>query len=375
MARQSFTGRAMRMALREHVGAFLAVQMVLIFVALMLDFADSFDSIRAAAADRNLGAVILEYTLYRTADIVARLMPVAALLGAFIAEVRRRALLETVILSAAGVSALPTIAALCWMGAVTGWLEWKLERDWRPAAVFAQVELGAGDYADRYAEGLTDDQHWFVREDSALAGRVLVGPHPELRDVSYFIGLNGRGFDRLIRADRVRPLGGGQWEFDDAEIWTATPDGRLIGLPEQTMELPLWFQTNRLRYLQPSAYYLPQEVLLARAVANPEDPFIRTTLWRRGTAWLLPGLFSILGATLAMVGFRGRVTRVPILVGMAFGGYLVTLSLKVFWALGEQGALSVPLAVLIPPALALTIAGVLQWLLNKEARGRRLPLG
>ena len=251
MAMRSLTGRAMRMALREHVAAFVIVQMVLIFIALMLDFADSFESIRAAAEGRNLVAVIGQYTLYRTADIVARLMPVAALLGAFLAEIRRRALLETVILSAAGVSALPTIAALCWMGAVTGWLQWKLERDWRPAAVFAQVELGAGDYAERYAEGLTDDQHWFVREDSALAGRVLVGPQPELREVSYFIGLNGAGFDRLLRADTVRPLGGGQWEFEDAEIWTSTPDGRLIGLPAQTMELPLWFQTNRLRYLNP----------------------------------------------------------------------------------------------------------------------------
>ncbi|MGR3395970.1 LptF/LptG family permease [Pseudooceanicola nanhaiensis] len=375
MAMRSLTGRAMRMALREHVAAFVIVQMVLIFIALMLDFADSFESIRAAAEGRNLVAVIGQYTLYRTADIVARLMPVAALLGAFLAEIRRRALLETVILSAAGVSALPTIAALCWMGAVTGWLQWKLERDWRPAAVFAQVELGAGDYAERYAEGLTDDQHWFVREDSALAGRVLVGPQPELREVSYFIGLNGAGFDRLIRADTVRPLGGGQWEFEDAEIWTSTPDGRLIGLPAQTMELPLWFQTNRLRYLNPSAYYLPQEVLLTRAEADPEDPYMRTTIWRRGTAWLLPGLFSILGATLAMTGFRGRVTRVPILVGMAFGGYLVTLSLKIFWALGEQGALSVPVAVLIPPALALMISAVLQWLMHRESRGRRLPLG
>ena len=341
MAMRSLTGRAMRMALREHVAAFVIVQMVLIFIALMLDFADSFESIRAAAEGRNLVAVIGQYTLYRTADIVARLMPVAALLGAFLAEIRRRALLETVILSAAGVSALPTIAARCWMGAVTGWLQWKLERDWRPAAVFAQV------------------------------GRVLVGPQPELREVRYFIGLNGAGCDRRIRADTVRPLGGGQWEFEDAEIWTSTPDGRLIGLPAQTMELPLWFQTNRLRYLNPSAYYLPQEVLLTRAEADPEDPYMRTTIWRRGTAWR----FAILGATLAMTGFRGRVTRVPILVGMAFGGYLVTLSLKIFWALGEQGALSVPVAVLIPPALALTISAVLQWLMHRESRGRRLPLG
>jgi branched-subunit amino acid ABC-type transport system permease component len=60
---------------------------------------------------------------------------------------------------------------------------------------------------------------------------------------------------------------------------------------------------------------------------------------------------------------------------MAFGGYLVTLSLKIFWALGEQGALSVPVAVLIPPALALTISAVLQWLMHRESRGRRLPLG
>lgn len=375
MATRALTGRAMRMALREHIGAFLAVMFVLLFVALMIDFADSFDSIRAAAEGGSLGATIGKYTLYRGADILTRLMPVAALLGAFLAEIRRRALLETVILSAAGVSALPTIAALCWIGAVSGGLLWKLERDWRPAAVFAQVELGAGDYARRYEPGLTDDQHWFVREDSALSGRVLVGPQPELREVSYFIGLNGGGFDRLIRAASVRPLGGGLWEFQDADIWTLTPDGRLIGNPADTLELPLWFQPNRLTYLHPSPYYLPQRVLMARAAVDGDNPYIQTTIWRRRTAWLLPGLFAILGATLAMTGFRGRVTRVPILVGMAFGGYMVTLSLKIFWALGEQGAMPVQLAVLIPPGLALAITGVLQWLLNREAKGRRLPLG
>jgi len=375
MRRHSFTGRAMRMALREHAAAFLAVQLVLIFVALMMDFADSFDTIRAAAGDRPLALVIAEYALYRSADVVARLMPVAALLGAFLAEIRRRALLETVILSAAGVSALPTFAALLWMGALTGALEWKLERDWRPAAVFAQVELGAGDYARRFAPGLTDDSHWFVRENSALAARVLVGPSPELREVSYFIGLNGGGFDRLIKAESARPLGGGVWTFDGAEIWTMTPDGALIGNPTGTLELPLWFAPNRLSYLAPSPFYLPQDVLEARAAAVPEDSDVQTTIWRRRTAWLLPGLFSMLGATLAMTGFRGRVTRVPVLVAMAFGGYLVTLSLKVFWALGEQGVMPVPLAVLIPPGLALTLTVGLQWLMNREARGRRLPLG
>ncbi|MGR3321692.1 MAG: LptF/LptG family permease [Pseudooceanicola sp.] len=375
MALRVLTGRAMRLALREHFGAILAVQSVLVFVALMIDFAESFDSIRAAAEGGSLVVTVGKYTLYRVADIVARLLPVAMLLGAFLAEIRRRALLETVILASAGVSVMPTIAALAWIGLVTGLLEWKLERDWRPAAVFAQVDLGAGRYADRYATGLTDGHEWFVRDDAAIAGRVLVGPQPELREASYFVGLNGQGFDRLVRAERVLPLGGGQWRFEGAEVWSATEDGRLIGRPADDLELSLWIAPNRLTYLKPPPFYLPQSVLLARAAAAPEDPKIRTTLWRRYTAWLLPGLFAFLGASLAMTGFRGRVTRVPILVGMAFGGYLVTLSLKVFWSLGELGALPAPVAVLLPPGLALVIGGVLQWLLNKEAHGRRLPLG
>ncbi len=375
MGTRVYTGRAMRLALREHITAFAGVLAVLIFVALMIDFAESFDSIREAAEDRSLLVVVAKYALYRVADIVARLMPVAALLGAFLAEIRRRALLETVILSAAGVSALPTIAALAWIGLVTGALEWKLERDWRPAAVFAQVDLGAGAYAERYSPGLTEDQHWFVREDAAIVGRVLVGDRPELRDASYFTGLRGDGFDRLVRADRVHPVGGGTWRFEDAEIWTVTEDGRLVGRPSPALELPLWFAPNRLEYLKPSPFYLPQRVLLARAAADPGDPEIQTTLWRRQTAWLLPGLFAFLGATLAMTGFRGRVTRVPILVAMAFGGYLVTLSLKVFWALGELGSLAAPVAVLATPGLALGVGIFLQWLMNREARGRRLPLG
>ena len=375
MALRSLTGKAMRLALREHVAAFVAVQSVLLFVAPMIDFAESFESVRAAAEGRSLAVVLGEYTLYRAADIVARLMPVAALLGAFLAEIRRRALLETVILASVGVSVLPTVAALTWMGAVTGGVLWKLERDWRPAAVFAQVDLGAGKYAERYASGVTEDQHWFVRDDAAIVGQVLVGPNPELRNASYFVGLNGTGFDRLIRAEVVRPLGGGVWRFENADMWTKSGDGRLLGQPLDEIELPLWFPPSRLEYLAATPFYLPQPVLRAQARAYPASPFIETTIWRRDTAWLLPGLFAFLGASLAMTGFRGRVTRVPILVGMAFGGYLVTLSLKVFWALGEQGALSAPVAVMLPLVLALLIGGLLQWLLNKEALGRRLPLG
>ncbi|OWU86394.1 hypothetical protein ATO6_06145 [Oceanicola sp. 22II-s10i] len=375
MATRVLTGRAMRLAMREHIGAFVAVQSVLLFVALMIDFAESFDSIQAAAEGRSMLLVLGEYTLYRATDIVTRLLPVAALLGAFLAEIRRRALLETVILASVGVSALPTFAALAWIGLATGALEWKLQRDWRPAAVFAQVELGAGDYAERFAQGLTDDQTWFVQDDRAIAGQVLVGPRPELRNVSYFEGLTGLGFDRLIRADAVRPLEGGIWRFEDAEVWTADGRTRLIGDPVDSLDLPLWITPERLEYLRPSPFYLPQDVLLARAAAMPGDPEIETTIWRRATIFLLPGLFAFLGASLAMTGFRGRVTRVPILVAMAFGGYLVTLSLKVFLALGEQGAMAAPAAVLVPALLALAITLTLQWLLNKESKGRRLPLG
>ncbi|MDF1856027.1 LptF/LptG family permease [Pseudooceanicola sp.] len=375
MALRSLTGRAMRLALREHFTAALSVLTALIFVALMIDFADSFDSLRAAAEGKSLSLVLGKYTLYRLTDIVSRLLPVATLLGAFLAEVRRRALLETVILAASGVSVAPTLVALGLLGGLSGALQWKLERDWRPAAVFAQVDLGAGGYADRYARGLTSDQHWFVQDDAAIVGRVLVGSRPELREASYFIGLQGRGFSQLVRAERVYPLGDGDWRFENAEIWETTAKGSLVGRPVAVLDLPLWIVPDRLEFLRPSPFYLPQDVLNARATAAPEDPKIAATQWRRYTAWLLPGLFAFLGASLAMTGFRGRVTRMPILIGMAFGGYLVTLSLKVFFALGELGALSAPIAALAPLGLALGLGAGLQWLLNREARGRRLPLG
>ncbi|MGH1423977.1 MAG: LptF/LptG family permease [Pseudooceanicola sp.] len=375
MGLRVYTGHATRLAMREHLATFVAVHAVLIFVALMIDFAENFDSIRAAADGGRLIPVLGKYVLYRVTDITTRLMPVSALLGAFLAEIRRRALLETVILAASGVSALPTIAALCWIGFITGGLQWKLERDWRPAAIFALVDLRAGEYAGRYVPGLTEKQYWFVRDDSAIVGHVLVGPEPEMRNVSYFIGLNGQGFDRLIKAQSVKPMGDGMWRFEQAEIWTSAGGNRLVGKPSPELDMPLWITSERLQYLLPSPYFLPHDVLLARHVAQPDNAAVNTTIWRRYTAWFLPGLFAFLGASLAMTGFRGRVTRVPILVGMAFGGYLVSLSIKVFWALGELGAMSAPFAVLVPSLLALGIGATLQYILNREAHGRRLPLG
>jgi hypothetical protein len=69
---------------------------------------------------------------------------------------------------------------------------------------------------------------------------------------------------------------------------------------------------------------------------------------------LLPGAFALLGASLAQMGYSGRVQNIRVLAGLAFFGYISIVSVKVFWALGELGVFPPSAAVLSSLLLALS---------------------
>ena len=60
----------------------------------------------------------------------------------------------------------------------------------------------------------------------------------------------------------------------------------------------------------------------------------------------MPGALALLAVCLAQNGYSGRQPNVPRLIAMAVFGYIVVTSIKVFWALGELGAMPAAAAVI-----------------------------
>ncbi len=324
-----------RMILRLHLRVIGFVMFTLLVVAYSIDLPHVWPDLKAQG-----GIATLRYLAYRGADIVARLLPMACLAGAFFAELLRRQRLEPVILSAAGASPLVMLRALALAGLLLGGLQLALEVRLRPAAVFAQVEMGLGRYASRFAPGLTDPQ-WIVTENRAIRARMARGGAPEMRDVMLFTGLDGAGLQSVVTARLATPVAQAEWRLQQVTEWRAGPDGRLAPhqSTEKVVQIPL--SAAHLRYYGVPALYLPQpalrQVLDTAGAPAPHDA--RTALLRRYAALFLPGICALLGAALGQVAWRARKLDPFRAVGLAALGYVSVVSVKIFWALGEFAAI------------------------------------
>ncbi len=143
---RQFTGIAARQIISLHLRSIAFVMFVLLTVAIAIDLAKNLDEVRlrASETDAAFGLMLAKYLGFRAVDIVTRLLPMASLAGAFVAELLRHQRMENVILSAAGVGPSLVYAALLVVGLVIGSVQAGLEGWLRPAAIWAQVDFGVG---------------------------------------------------------------------------------------------------------------------------------------------------------------------------------------------------------------------------------------
>jgi hypothetical protein len=355
-------GIATRRALADYLRAVAAVLFILLAVAWTIDLAGTFPQLRDAAAERGepLPFLMGPYLLQRGVDIVTRMLPVAVFFGVFLAEIARRTRLESIVLATAGASPLRAFAALLWLGLLLGALNAGLESRWRPAAVFAQVETGFGSYARRFWRGWLEGV-WFVEGDTALRADVLRDDPPRLRDALVFTGIRSDRLETIIGAEEVLPTEIPYlWQLRGVTRWDSI-FGEASVRPGGDTRLELELIPEQLQYAHIPAFYLPSPALKAMAAMRSPPPGIagiRTALWRRWSAPLLPFALAMLAVGLAGAGFEGRRILVPRLVALAAGGYVFTVAIKTFWALGELGSLPPQLAVLAPPAIGVAVAAL-----------------
>ena len=359
---------ARRMIVMTHLQAIAFVMFVLLTVAIAIDLTETLDEVRAHVAEtgQSLPLVLAQYLSYRAADIVTRLLPMACLAGAFVAELLRHQRMENVILAAAGAGPGLFLASMLWVGLVVGGTQVALEGWLRPAAVFAQTDLGIGSYAHRFRRGESGPR-WFLDGNRAMRARVLRDKNPELRDVMIFEGIDRRALSSVTHAARATPGAKDQeWILEDVVIWT--PSGGQVLFPQRHDTLMLQFPLREahLEYHDIWSFYLPNAALrqIATLEGTPQTADGQTAVARRFLAVFLPGVFALLGASLAQAARSGRLIAWWRLLALGTLGYITLVSVKAFWSLGEMGAMAPLPATTAPLFFALTLVLILQVWLN-----------
>ncbi len=356
-------GIAVRRALVDYLRGVGLIMFILLAVAWTIDLARHFPSIRAAAdlrPETTLG-LLAPYLLHRGVDIVTRLLPMACLFGVLLAEVGRRIRLESVVLAAAGYAPWRRAAALLWLALILGTLQGMLESRWRPAAVFAQVESGFGNYAHWFRRDWLRRATWFVIDDLAIRAELRRTDDPEMRKILIFDGIRAPQLTRVISAERGLPMDEPlQWQLTDVRIWSDATDGR-APISQDTLDLEINLIPQQLSYHGIQEFNIPGPDLarLATRTDAPNAASVETAVWRRRTAWLLPGVFAVLAAALARLTFEARQLVPARALVLAALGYVSVVMVKVFWQLGMLGTLAAPAAVLLPLLSALLLTLVL----------------
>ncbi len=354
-------GISTRYTLALYLRSTLLIMLILLVTAIAIDLAQTMRGItgRAKATGSSQLSVLAPYLAYRSVDIITRLLPQACFFGVFLAEIIRARRLERVILAISGVSPWRALAPVLLFSTLTGAIQ-ALNENWaRPEAVFAQINLGVGAYARWFKPGLKDRPNWFLLGSDALRAKLKIGGNPEMRDIELFRGLDQPRLSSVVMAQRAVPTDKpGIWHLSNAVIWRAQPDkSAYIPRHYRVVDTPIALSPVQVSYSGIAGYYLPSKVLakIAAVPAVPTSNDADVAIWRRWTAALLPGIFAFLGAGLAQIGYPGRSQNIGRLVGLAVFGYLSIVSVKVFWALGEHGVITAPVAVLSPLLFALAI--------------------
>ncbi len=354
-------GIATRRALADYLRMVGLIMFVLLMVAWTIDLSEYFPAIRNAANAGNvpLFSLLGPYLTYRSVDIIARLLPMACLFGVFLAEILRRMRNESIILAAAGATPLRMLTSVLWLGLVLGTVQGMMEARWRPAAVLAQVDLGLGDYARWYRRGWLGSASWFIEDNTAMRAVVLRNEAPELRNVLVFQGIREPRLKAVIAAEHAYPTDEPtRWMLQSVRIWDPGGDDAPTAiLPSLVLDFDLI--PEQLTYLGVQKYNIPTAPLMRLAARPTASNSIRTAVWRRRTAWLIPGAVAMLAVALARAGFVGRVPALARLIAVAGLGYISVVSIKVFWTLGELGVVPAPVSVFAPIGLMLAVAAVM----------------
>jgi lipopolysaccharide export LptBFGC system permease protein LptF len=330
--------RPIRMSAGFYAQTVALIMFALLVVAFSIDLLASRAELAemAQAQERALLPLTLHHLSLRAVDIVTRLLPMACFVGCFIAEQLRRARRESTVIAAHGGGPMLVLGAVMAFSLPLGAVQGALEGWLRPLAIQAQVELGTSKYA-RWYGAIPTDRIWISEGDQIMGARIQRSDPVMLRDlIVIHRGAQG-GLEQVTTAPHAQAQGE-RWQLQEPQHWTKAP----------APDLPI--SPLVARYFDVDGFNLPSPVLsqLAGVQHAETQNSAKMGQMRRLTAPLLPFVCALLGMTLAQ--WLGRIMWPSALriAGVAVFGYFQIVSIKIFWAFGDMGALG-PLAACVIP--------------------------
>lgn len=359
---RAHTGVAVRLMMRSYLLCVGFLMFALLVVALSIDLTKTLDSLRTKAetAGTDLWRLLLPYASYRAVDIIVRLLGTASVIGGFIAILLRHQRREDVVLAAAGMSPRLHFTALLAVALVFGAVQFSFQNWLRPIAVQAQIEAQLGRYGRWFGNTELTGQ-WLLGDDIAIKATIHRGAESRLENIKVFDGLSAPTLTRLIEADAAHPASGtNTWHLSNATIWEQ--DTGFVPVHLDTLAVTLPINAASLQWYQVHGYYLPTSVArdVAKLTGTDAARDAATSLAFRKSAFFLPGVFILLGASLAQLGISGRRFHPPRLLALAAAGYLAVVVVKSFWILGINGRVPPMPAATLPLAIAFMAACLLQ---------------
>ncbi len=359
MARQDLIGQTLFV---------VAVQVILLLIAISIDLARYFDQVVSTAADGGLldrGMILARYLGLRIVDMVTRLLPIAVFVGILGFETwsiltRRRAIQWI-----SGRNPLRVLGPTAAVGLMFGALQWGLETEWRPRAVLTQAAERLGGYGERYERARPRKDVWIFAGERLVHSQVRFGPPSELIGVDvYRLDAAGR-LAEVIRAPRAEPTPAtGLWRFHRATRWQRDPERPTLmravtGPMEDLVPIPL--HPLAVTYMGLPAKYIPDDdlrTIVASGAGTLVGADHRVWLEVRAASALLPLAMALLATSVSF--FAGaRRPGVLVLILCSLAGYALHIANRVFVAAGELEGLSPFAAAWTPVVVALAAVPVL----------------
>lgn len=375
-----------RYLLRSYFHHSLVVTLGITAVALTIDLTQRLASVLESRPDADgKAAVVLVgwYAILRSADILARNLPISLYLGVLWSEFEQTLSGERVIVAAGGRSPLQCLIPVLIFGSACGIAQWTLDLWLRPAAVMTQVSEHLGQYGQRFDRRPMKDIRWIRVGRDLVSARVEYGPPSVLHDVTLYRLTTGLHPQKIVIARMAVPsrtpsfwsfIDGYSWEWTDGSPPAAAPSDDTSAMPGPTrpfskQEIKVELDAKWIPHMGINAKYLPQAELRQLAWSDiPQDARIDFQTWlhvRYARALFVLGMV-LLGASLA----HTSLTRIPPLyglLGILLCGYFGQVAMKTFEIMGELGTVPPLVAGWLVPVALVVAAMAVQWNANRSA--------
>lgn len=333
----------------------------LLTIALTIDLSEWLSRL---TADPNAGGgfrtmlFVGRYLLFRSADILGRLLPFACFLGVLWCEMSAILSRQRITIWVTGRSTLQCLVPVLALGGIAGISQFVLEAYLRPMAVQTQIEEHLGEFGERFDRSSKPNSGWLFAGSELIRARIIHGSKPSLQNFLLIRSDDQGRVTEIVTADRAILGKDGLWDLEAGArlpVGAAILQGTSNFQEDRTTPVLISSRLDQIRlrvdpvwldYLGINAKYLPQSVLESLATKpEPSYPAAEYRTWRavRISNAFAPFAMALMAATFSLILMPNAIRLSGVLV-IGLVGYSSLVSMRSLFSLGERGV--------VPPIMA-----------------------